>query len=143
MLNEKIKTMTNENYIMGLSIDVSDPYSIDSNIDSLLSDPRIKNRLYERLRYNISSPGKAFYESLDQLIDDGIFSNDLTPLLRRIHQLDIEVSYLSHQLVNYDSFINKYDKLAVKVDFLKRQNKRLSNRNQELIRDLHSSKNNR
>lgn len=135
--------MSKDSFIMHLSIDVDDPYSIDSNITSLLSEPRVKRRLFERIRYNISSPNKVFFETIDSMICDGSVLRDVTPLLRAISQLENEVSYLSHQLINYDSFITKYDKLAVKVDYLKRQNKRLSNRNLELVRALHSSKNNR
>lgn len=126
-----------------IEIDCTDLGSIDSAISLLLCNPRIKKRIYERIRYNISSPGKVFYETLDSMICDGRVTSDVTLLLRGISQLEQEVSYLSLQLVNYDSLISKYDKLAVKVDYLKRQNKRLLNRNNELVHALSLSKNNR
>ena len=126
-----------------IEIDCIDLDSIDSAISLLLCKPRIKKRIYERIRYNISSPGKVFYEALDSMICDVHVASDVTRLLRDISQLEHEVSYLSHQLVNYDSLVNKYDKLAVKVDFLKRQNKRLLERNEHLLKNVHKPKNNR
>lgn len=119
------------------NVNLSDPGQVDVLITDLLSNPILRSRIYERVKFNLNTPNRYFVETLSALEDNF----DIVEALRTIHQLETELSFLSHQLVNYDSFINKYDKLSVKVANLKRQNARLLERNRVLLNALSKSKN--
>lgn len=123
--------------IHNIKIDTDLPDHVDQLIDFLFSDPVIYDRLVERVKYRISTPNRRCLEAIERL-QDGEIDN----LIRTIHQQDEDIIFLSHQLRGYDSFIKKYDRLAVKVDFLKRQNQRLIQRNKTLVNHVYKSKDN-
>ena len=124
--------------IHNIKIDTDLPEHVDQLIDFLFSDPVIYDRLVERVKYRITTPNRRCLEAIECL-EDGEIDN----LIRTIHQQDEDIIFLSHQLRGYDSFIQKYDRLAVKVDYLKRQNKRLLDRNKTLVKNVYKSKDNR
>ena len=119
-------------------IDTDLPDHVDHLIDFLFSDPVICDRLVERVKYRITTPNRRCLEVIERL-QDGEIDN----LIRTIHQQDEDIIFLSHQLRGYDSFIKKYDRLVIKVDYLKRQNKRLLERNKTLVNNVYKSKDNR
>ncbi len=121
-----------------VTLDKVNPGNVDDFITELLSSPLVYDRLVERLKYHMSHPNRFFFEALHSLEDD----TDIMTLLRVIHRQDESIAYLSHQLVGYDSMVAKYDKLSIKVLSLKRQNKRLLDRNKELTDRVYRSKNN-
>lgn len=124
--------------IHNIKIDTDLPDHVDQLIDFLFSDPVIYDRLVERVKHRITTPNRRFLEVIERL-QDGEIDN----LIRTIHQQDEDIIFLSHQLSGYDSFIKKYDRLVIKVDWLKRQNKRLVERNKTLTANVYKSKNNR
>ncbi len=119
--------------------DIIDRLGAESVAQLVAFHPRLTDHLIALLKYKVSNPNRYFMQALANLEDD--FSVD--SLLRVIHQQDESIAFLSHQLVHYDSLSKKYDKLATKVDFLKRQNKRLLDRNNNLVSGVHKSKNHR
>lgn len=124
--------------IHNIKIDTDLPDHVDQLIDFLFSDPVIYDRLVERVKHRITTPNRRCLEAIERL-QDGVIDN----LIRTIHQQDEDIIFLSHQLAAYDSFIKKYDRLVIKVDWLKRQNKRLVERNKTLVNNVYKSKNNR
>lgn len=124
--------------IHNIKIDTDLPDHVDQLIDFLFSDPDIYYRLVERVKHRITTPNRRCLEAIERL-QDGEIDN----LIRIIHQQDEDIIFLSHQLSGYDSFIKKYDRLVIKVDWLKRQNKRLVERNKTLVSNVYKSKNNR
>lgn len=124
--------------IHNIKIDTDLPDNVDQLIDFLFSDPVIYNRLVERVKYRITTPNRRCLECIEAL-QDGEIDN----LIRTIHQQDEDIIFLSHQLNGYDSFIKKFDRYAKKVDWLRRQNKRLVERNKVLAAHVYKSKNNR
>ena len=124
--------------IHNIKIDTDLPDYVDQLIDFLFSDPVIYDRLVVRVKHRITTPNRRCLEAIERL-QDGEIDN----LIRTIHQQDEDIIFLSHQLSCYDSFIKKYDRLVIKVDWLKRQNKRLIERNQTLVSNVYKSKNNR
>ena len=113
--------------------------AVDTFIDFFRSDSRTSPRFDEVLRYQYRQPNRYFLDSLVALEDDF----DASTLLRVIHQQDQDIAYLSHQLSRMDSYVSRFEKFAKKIDYLKRQNKRLLERNKELVDVLYKSKNNR
>ena len=124
--------------IHNIKIDTDLPDHVDQLIDFLFSDPVIYDRLVARVKHRITTPNRRCLEAIERL-QDGEIDN----LIRTIHQQDEDIIFLSHQLSGYDSFIKKYDRLVIKVDWLKRQNKRLVVRNKTLVSNVYKSKNNR
>lgn len=80
-----------------------------------------------------------FLQALADLEDDYNLDN----ALRIIHQQDVFISYLVHQLQGYDSLLQKHEKLLKRCDFLRKQNKRLLQRNKDLVDNVYKPKNHR
>ena len=111
----------------------------DDILDYFLGHPWLRARLDDRLKYLYRNPNRYFLDALESIEDN----YELSDLMRVISQQDQDIQYLLHQLQHYDKIVDKYEKLLKKIDFLKRQNKRLLNRNNNLADRVYKSKDDR
>lgn len=116
-------------------LNLADPCEFEDIVDIILTSP-VRPLLVDRLRYQLNSPGRGLLYSLMSLQDSG----DLDVLVRQLHQQDVDISYLSHQLRGYDSISKKFDALSVTCAKLRNKNARLIERNNALIKQLNDMK---
>ena len=112
---------------------------VDNVLTYLYSVPAIKSYLDDLMKYRYRQPNRYFLEALSDLESDF----DHKTLLRVIHQQDEDIAFLSRRLDSYVSMLSKHESLVRKVDWLKRQNKRLVSRNKDLVDRVYKSTNNR
>ena len=116
-------------------LNIADPIEYDDIVDDILSSP-VRSLLVDRLRYQLNNPGRSLLYSLMSIDSNG----DFDVLIRQLHQQDVDISYLSHQLRHFDGLVKKFDNLTVTCAKLRNKNARLIARNNELLKQLSDMK---
>lgn len=117
--------------------DYVEDYSVLSPSDQLdflktiFSNKKLVDDIVKRV-FPEASPKDLFVQSLANLRDTG----DIDSLVRALNWQHNDISYLSHQLVHYESSLRKLDELRVTCARLRDSAEQLRKRNSELITAL-------